>query len=170
MRRPPTYGVLVTVLAVLMTLLLSSCGSAGTATPTSTRLPDATLKPLRDAGHPASLRDLRGPMVVNLWANWCKPCRRELPIYQQFHARNPEVKVLGVDWMDPARGKALALADRAGLTYPLVVDQDRKIPGQALPKLIMLDAKGRIVFQEYVEIKSLAQLDSLVRTHLKVHL
>ncbi len=160
------------VFAAAAAMLLAAClaGCSTAEKQTEARLPDVTLPPLRTSDHPATLGDLKGPLVVNLWANWCKPCRRELPIYQQFHARTPEVKVLGVDWMDPARGKALALADRAGLTYPLVVDQDRKIPGQALPKLIMLDAKGRIVFQEYVEIKSLAQLDSLVRKHLKVHL
>lgn len=154
--------------AALVTVALAGCG--GTERKPDALLPAVTLAPLRTTDQPAALRDLRGPMVVNLWANWCKPCRRELPIYQQFHAQHPDVKVLGIDWMDPARDRALALADRAGLTYPLVVDRDRKIPGQALPKLILLDPHGRIAYQEYVEITSLAQLEGLVRKHLGVTL
>ncbi|MDQ6641514.1 MAG: TlpA family protein disulfide reductase, partial [Actinomycetota bacterium] len=80
-------------MAFLVGLLLTSCG--GVAAKKETRLPDATLGALRKSDRPAKLRDLRGPMVVNLWANWCKPCRTEMPIYQQFHQKHPAVKVIG---------------------------------------------------------------------------
>lgn len=153
------------VLALVVALLVSGCG--GVAAPKVARLPDATLQPLRESGKPARLSALRGPMVVNLWANWCKPCRREMPIYEEFHHKHPDVPVLGVNWEDPARTKALEVADKAGVTYPLVVDYRPVIAGKGLPKLILIDTQGHIAFQDYVEIKSLPQLEALVHEHLK---
>jgi cytochrome c biogenesis protein CcmG/thiol:disulfide interchange protein DsbE len=153
--------------------VLLAASVAGCSTPEKkpeTRLPAATLAPLRTSDAKASLRDLTGPMVVNLWANWCKPCRKEMPILQRFHLRHPGVKVLGVDWQDPNREKALAFAAEAKVTYPLVVDDRPVLRAQGLPKLILLDENGRIAFQEYVAITSLAQLETLVRKHLGVTL
>jgi cytochrome c biogenesis protein CcmG, thiol:disulfide interchange protein DsbE len=156
-------------LLVAALLLLAGCGGAGI--PKATRLPDVTLKGLTSTSRATNLRDLRGPMVVNLWANWCQPCRREMPIYQKFHTAHPGVQVLGVNWRDPARDKALAVARETGVTYPLVVDKDGSVlEARGLPKLIMIDAKGRIAYQAYVEITSRKQLEDLVHTHLGVHL
>ena len=55
------------------------------------------------------------------------------------------------------------------MTYPNVADvQGRSMRIAALPKIVLLDAQGHIAYQAFVEIKSLGQLESLVRTHLKV--
>ncbi|MEN0070309.1 MAG: TlpA disulfide reductase family protein, partial [Propionicimonas sp.] len=46
-----------------------------------------------------ALSGLRGPMVINLWAQWCLPCRKEAPVLQSFHAaRGDEVALLGIDY------------------------------------------------------------------------
>jgi hypothetical protein len=50
------------------------------------------------------------------------------------------------------------------------VDSRPEIRAQALPRLVLVDRTGRIAFQEYVEIKSLAQLEQLVEKHLGVTL
>lgn len=159
--------VLAIVVALLAVPVLAGCGGAAAATKVS-RLPDASLSGLRDSDKPVNPRDLRGPMVVNLWANWCTPCRREMPLYEKFHSAHPGVKVLGINWRDPARSKALAVARETGVTYPLVVDPGDVVPGRVLPQLILLDEKGHIAYQAYVEIKSLAQLEGLVHKHLGV--
>ena len=159
----------VAVLAAAL-LLLSGC-SASTdagAKKKAERLPDATLQPLGD-GKPLDLAGVRGPMVVNLWASWCAPCERELPLYQAFAKKYAgTVDVLGVDWQETRKEKARAMARRAGVTYPLVSDPDGKVRTQALPKLILVDPEGRVAHEEYVEITSVAQLERLVETHLKV--
>ena len=132
------------------------------------RLPDVTLQPLDD-GKPLDLAGVRGPMVVNLWASWCGPCERELPLYQAFAKKHAgTVDVLGVDWQETQKEKARALARRSGVTYPLVTDPDGKLRTQALPKLILVDREGRVAHEQYVEITSVAQLERLVETHLKV--
>lgn len=161
------------VLAVLALLAFAAgCAQeAGTPTPgPSDRLPDVSLSSLT-GGDAVDLGALRGPVVVNLWAQWCEPCKRELPIYQQFYARHgTAVQVLGVDWQDTQPDAARALAAKSGVAYPLVVDGEPEIRAQALPKLLLVDDRGRIAYQEYVEIKSLGQLESLVEKHLGVSL
>ncbi|MGY2877146.1 cytochrome c biogenesis protein CcmG, thiol:disulfide interchange protein DsbE [Marmoricola sp. URHA0025 HA25] len=159
-------------LALVVALLATGC-SSGTPAPTagpSDRLPEVSLASLT-GGAAVDLGRLRGPAVVNLWAQWCKPCRRELPIYESFYQRHhAQVSVLGVDWQDVQAGRARQLAKDSGLTYPLVVDREPAIRGRFLPKLVLVDADGRIAYEEYVEIKSLAQLEALVEKHLGVTL
>ncbi|MBW8752046.1 MAG: TlpA family protein disulfide reductase [Propionibacteriales bacterium] len=136
----------------------------------SGRLPDVSLASL--TGGPAvDLGKLRGPAVVNLWAQWCTPCRRELPIYESFYQQHHAVvSVLGVDWQDTRPDDARSLARTSGVTYPLVADTEPEIRGRFLPKLVLVDADGKIAYEEYVEIKSLDQLEQLVEKHLGVRL
>jgi cytochrome c biogenesis protein CcmG, thiol:disulfide interchange protein DsbE len=157
--------------AVASALLLAACSSAPSRpTPPDDRLPAVTLASLT-GGSAVDLARLRGPAVVNLWAQWCVPCKRELPIYQQFFARHgTAVSVLGIDWQDTQPERARRLASRSGVTYPLVVDREPEIRAHLLPSLILLDAEGRIAFQDYVEITSLDQLEQLVEKHLGVTL
>jgi thiol-disulfide isomerase/thioredoxin len=156
--------------ALAVALLVAGCSSSPAKRVEPDRLPDVTLASLT-GGDPVDLGELRGPAVVNLWAQWCTPCKRELPIYQEFFARHGgTVGVLGVDWQDVLTDKARALARRSGVTYPLVVDGEPKIRARVLPKLVLVGTDGRIAYQEYVEIKSLAQLERLVEKHLGVTL
>jgi cytochrome c biogenesis protein CcmG/thiol:disulfide interchange protein DsbE len=158
----------VAVLAVVV-LLLSGCSlSKQGGAAAVTRLPEATLQPFGD-GQPVDLADLRGPMVINLWASWCGPCRDELPQYQAFSQKYAgKVDVLGIDWQDTRTDKARALIRQTGVTYPLVTDPGGRLHNKYLPKLILIDAKGKVAFEKYVKITSVAQLESLVQQHLKV--
>jgi thiol-disulfide isomerase/thioredoxin len=154
------------VVVELLAGLLSGCGSATPQATSSDRLPDVTLRPL-DKGSSVRLSELRGPMVVNLWASWCTPCRKEMPLYQAFARRHAKgVKVLGIDFQDTRADAARALARRSGVTYPLLADPSGRLHAVGLPKLILLDRKGRIAHQEYVEITSVGQLERIVSRHL----
>lgn len=131
-------------------------------------LPAATL-PCLGGGRDVDLAELKGPLVVNLWAQWCGPCRAELPHYQSFSEKYAgRVDVLGVDWNDTQPERALQLAKETGVTYPLVADTEPVIRGQVLPRILLVDAEGDVVHDEAVEITSVAQLEGLVREHLGV--
>jgi hypothetical protein len=65
---------------------------------------------------------------------------------------------------------ALELARDSGVTYPLAVDFDRKVRTSALPTTILLDRRGRIVFQEPMVIGRVLDLESLVRENLGLDL
>ncbi|MGZ4464282.1 MAG: TlpA family protein disulfide reductase [Nocardioides sp.] len=149
-------------------------GSAGAA---DGGLPAVTL-PCLGGGTSVDLSTLRGPMIVNLWASWCGPCRRELPIYQRFFADHGDrVGVLGVDYQDVQPQAALELARASGVRYPLLADPQSALDGRApfphlqgLPFVALVDADGGVVYREFAEITSEQQLVDLADAHLGTHL
>lgn len=138
-------------------------------------LPDVTL-PCLGGGPDVDLAALRGPLVVNVWASWCGPCRDELPLYQRFAEQYAgRVAVLGIDFNDTQPRAALELARDSGVTYPLVADPDSAVSGpppglvpRGLPMVVLVDADGRVVHREAREITDVAELEELVATHLGV--
>jgi cytochrome c biogenesis protein CcmG/thiol:disulfide interchange protein DsbE len=157
------------VALVATLLLLAGCGSStDVEKPASDQLPDVTLASL-GAGKPLDLGSIQGPAVVNLWASWCGPCKRELPHYAAFAKKYAgKVDVVGIDFQETRPSAARDLARKSGVTYPLYADPDGKLRAVGLPKLILVDRDHRVRYQEYVEIKSLAQLEKLVDQHLGV--
>lgn len=153
---------------VVAVLLLTGCSS--TEKVRSDRLPDVSLADLH-GGPSVALRDLRGPAVVNLWASWCLPCKRELPIYATFARKHAgTVSVLGVDFQETDGDAAAALVKASKVAYPVVTDPDGDLHAIGLPEILLVDKDGRIAYREYVEIKSLAQLEGIVEKHLGVAL
>jgi cytochrome c biogenesis protein CcmG, thiol:disulfide interchange protein DsbE len=76
--------------------------------------------------------DLGGrPLVLNVWASWCGPCRAEMPALQQVYLKaKDQVGFLGLDSRDVVDA-ARRFAAQTGVTYPLAADPD----GQAAAKL-----------------------------------
>ena len=96
------------------------------------------------------LSDDGRPLVVNLWASWCTPCRREIPEFSQVAEANPDVAFIGVA-VEDARGPAEAFAAEVGASYPLGIDEDLTIkngyPFIGLPVTYMIDAAGVVTRQ-----------------------
>ena len=137
-------------------------------------LPDITLSCL-GGGQDVDLGSLRGPLVVNLWAQWCGPCREELPYYQRLHVEAGDVvDLIGVDYQDTQPGAALEMAAAAGVTYPLLADPGAalRVPlkVRGLPGVVFVDGDGKVTHVEYVVIRSYDQLQDLVEEHLDVTL
>ena len=138
----------------------------GTSTPAADGLPSGKL-PCLGGGPGVDPATLRGPLVVNLWASWCGPCRQEMPILQSFHEEYADrVPVLGIDYEDPQTVAALELVQKTGVTYPLLADPQATFALRGLPYLALVDKDGKVVHREYVELKSKDQLVDLVNEHL----
>ncbi|HZD80985.1 MAG TPA: TlpA disulfide reductase family protein [Actinomycetota bacterium] len=152
--------------AILIVLCLGagSCASsppaAGSAIPsrpasnatTAALLPvDALSLPTFDVDRYRQLIDqLRGtPVVVNIWASWCGPCREEAP-HLAAAARHlgASVQFLGVDILD-SRTSARSFIERYGWTYPSLFDETGAIRDQlgliGQPATVFYDATGRVV-------------------------
>jgi len=130
-------------------------------------------------GAPGSvdLSTLRGPMVISVRASWCAPCRRELPVLQDFAERHAEeVQVLGIDYADRQTSNAGELLVETGASYPQLADPGGELEGAdsvrvpGLPGLVLVDAEGRVVHQEFRELEGRADLERLVGEHLGVSL
>jgi cytochrome c biogenesis protein CcmG/thiol:disulfide interchange protein DsbE len=93
------------------------------------------------------LERLRGfPVVINVWAAWCGPCRQELPVFQEVSvAQGKRVAFLGVDVRDN-RGEAEELLREIPVSYPSVEDPDGRIYQdyrlQGVPATIFYTAEG----------------------------
>ncbi|MCW2848569.1 MAG: Redoxin domain protein [Marmoricola sp.] len=155
------------LLAALVAVLLLATGcSAEKKASSPDALPDVTLKSF-DNGPSLDLSTLKGPVVVNVWASWCGPCRKELPYYQAFAQKYAgKVKVVGVDFQDTQKGQAQELIRQTGVRYPLYEDPEGAVRVRGLPQVLLVDAHGRVTYRNYVEITSVAQLEKLVGKHL----
>ena len=127
--------------------------------------PDVEMKTLE--GEKVRLSELRGKTVLlNFWASWCGPCRRELPGLEKIHAdlKYKGLVVLGVN--DEGKGAAKKYATAAGLTFETLDDSGRKAHGlyrvKAIPSVFLIDPEGRIV-----KFFRGAQDESTLRTALK---
>jgi len=106
------------------------------------------------AGHTRTLADWRGRTVlVNLWATWCAPCRREMPALDSLQARlggpNFEVVAVNIDTRDPE--KPLAFLKEVGVTHlayysddSAQVFEDLKTAGKAfgMPTTLIVNRDG----------------------------
>lgn len=89
-----------------------------------------------------------GPVLLNLWASWCEPCKREFPALSQYADLNPDVTVVGVavqDRLEPAREFAQEMAP----SFLVGLDSDGSVrdafPSFGLPATFLIDADGTVV-------------------------
>jgi thiol-disulfide isomerase/thioredoxin len=91
------------------------------------------------------------PIVVNVWASWCGPCRFEFPTLQKLSAAyGKQVAFLGVDNQDSGAGAETFLAE-APLSYPSYTDPDKGIAEEigatlGLPDTAFYDRQGKLVY------------------------
>lgn len=136
-------------------------------------LPNVVL-PCLGSDASVNLAHLRGqPLVINLWAEWCPPCREEAPALAAFARRSAgKVAVLGIDYTDPRPDLAIEFARAAGWTYPHLVDSAgvlksrMAIPG--IPVTLLVAPDGRIVYRRTGPVASADELASLVKEYLGV--
>jgi cytochrome c biogenesis protein CcmG/thiol:disulfide interchange protein DsbE len=98
----------------------------------------------------ATLASLRGkPALINFWASWCDPCRKEAPELERFNrSLHGAAGLVGVDYTDES-GAAKEFIRRYGWTFPVLADPDgiygARYRFSGLPTTIVLDSRGRIV-------------------------
>lgn len=117
------------------------------------------------SGRQIEPRSLAGrPFVINLWATWCPPCRRELPMLAEVAARS-EVPIMLVNQAETASQVKLYLAETGVPGESVALDATgemmRRIEGGALPTTLFINARGEVVETHMGEISRAALLDQI---------
>ncbi len=185
MTRRPTLFIALIALA-LTALAAAGCGSsnddgAGSKPPDYKRLlagapaPLATLHeqanellPGGTEAYEKRIASLAGyPVVTNVWASWCDPCRVEFPVLQKLSARyGKRVAFLGVDSQDDADA-AKTYLEGMPVPYPSYSDPDEQIAsaigGRGLPNTAFYDREGDLCYLKIGQYPDTAELEADVR-------
>lgn len=174
--------------SILVALLLIAAGAAGFLVQKNLSTPDAAPAPeaqsalteAPSARFALSLPDLDGKQrqisdwdgesrLVNFWATWCAPCRREIPVLKQLQSEKSEkyIQVIGVAVDFPE--EVIAFAEEAEFNYPVIIGQEEAMAaaestGVAYPGLpfsILLSADGDTVKTHIGEIHA-EQIERIV--------
>ena len=151
--------------SLLLWAALSITGAASAAPP----LPEMShtltaLKPAKAAknftlpdldGKPHKLTDYRGKVVlVNFWATWCPPCRREMPSMERLSQRlkdQPFVILAINEQEDPEQVFVFTGQLDPAPTFPILFDRDSKVANAwgvlGLPASFIVDQQGRVVYR-----------------------
>ncbi len=129
------------------------------------RLPHFVLNDI--AGEPRNIHEWSGPLLLNFWATWCAPCRREIPLLQALHADRAGIQVIGIA-IDRQTDVESFLGEY-GVTYPNLVGQEDALEvselfglaGLGLPFSVLTGADGHVLTVHIGEIDA-AQLAEMV--------
>lgn len=134
-------------------------------------IPVGPLEPITSAEFDGILVGLRGtPVIVNVWASWCAPCRTEMPLLERAaRTFDGRVAFLGVASRD-ARDDAQEFLDDIGVTYPNVFDATgdvrKALSLRGFPTTYVFDTDGKLlrsIVGGVSEQQLAAQLEDLTR-------
>lgn len=119
------------------------------------------------SGDPVQLNTFIGhPVVLNLWATWCAPCRRELPMMTTYDKQNPGVTFLFVNQKESATQITQFLETQHLSLKHNLLDKRGSLPNifhsLGLPTTLFFNADGKLIKTQIGEISSLDLFNTLV--------
>jgi cytochrome c biogenesis protein CcmG, thiol:disulfide interchange protein DsbE len=144
------------IVAIVAISVTAGNGSSASASRQDRAAPGFSVTALGNTGRQISLSQYAGkPVIVNFWASWCEPCKKETPLlarwYKQQHGK---VNLIGLDENDTA-ASALKFARGSDVTYTLGFDPLIKVAdaygveGAGIPQTFFLNARHQIVDHVY---------------------
>ena len=122
-----------------------------------TRLPEIALR--NAAGETVQLADYKGgPLVINLWATWCPPCRREMPVLESAQQQRPDLTFLFVNQAESMQSVATFL-ETQGLSLSNVLFDgggrlSQAVGSMALPTTLFYSPEGRLLGSHLGELSN----------------
>jgi cytochrome c biogenesis protein CcmG, thiol:disulfide interchange protein DsbE len=136
-------------------------------------LPDVVL-PCLGGGREVRLAGLRGkPMMINVWAQWCEPCREEAPYLAGVaKADNSDLMIVGIDHADPRPDLAIEFAHLSAWTYPQLADPDVVLRAELQitgpPQTFFIRPDGTIAYRHAGPFSSANEIRDLAQKYLGV--
>jgi peroxiredoxin len=101
------------------------------------------------AGKEWKFSDLRGKVVlVNFWATWCPPCRKEMPDLETLHERFQSKGLVVLAISDEEAAKVAPFTRERGVTFPVLLDPGRKVHEafivEGIPHSFVYDREGKL--------------------------
>ena len=133
--RPMAHPIFLWLGLLLLSLSLTSCGR------------HETTYSLTD-GTKLQFSELKGRVVfINYWAEWCKPCRTEMPELNTFQKEwHDRAQVLAVNYDSVTGDQLIAQAKAMGINFPVLTTDPRQqfgvTPSGALPETLVIDTQG----------------------------
>jgi len=131
---------------------------------------DFTLTDLQ--GRAWRLSDLRGKVVLlNFWATWCPPCRKEMPDLESLYRRFKDQGLVILAISDEDAAKVRPFVTERGVSYPILLDPGRKVNTlfaiEGIPKSFVYNRDGKLV-AEAIDMRTQKQfLELLLRAGLQ---
>jgi len=125
---------------------------------------DFTLRDLQ--GKSWHLRDFKGKVVlVNFWATWCPPCRKEMPDLQALYDKYKDQGFLILSISDEEVAKVSPFIAERKITYPVLLDPGRKVNDafviEGIPKSFAYDREGKMVAQS-IDMRTRSQFQQML--------
>lgn len=125
---------------------------------------DFTLSDLQ--GKPWHLRDLAGKVVlVNFWATWCPPCRKEMPDLQALYDKYKNRGLVVLSISDEEETKVTPFIAERKITYPVLLDPGRKVNEafvvEGIPKTFVYNRAGTLVAQS-IDMRTRGQFQQML--------
>jgi len=143
---PRLLGSLVVASALMAMPVVTGSAAGGAA------VPAAGFSLASRTGEPVSLAGLKGQVVlINFWATWCGPCRKEMPLLEQIQKKYAPLgfTMLGVNVEEDTRLMDAFLKD-VPVTFPILLDPANGVSKlynvAAMPSTVIVDRKGNVRF------------------------
>jgi thiol-disulfide isomerase/thioredoxin len=163
----------------MLGLILIGAASAGIASaasvaPLASGTPAPAFQLGSADGRAVDLVGLKGKVVmINFWASWCGPCRKEMPILEQLNKqyRGKGLTLIGVN-VEPDSKAAMNWLKETPVSFPILFDTDSKVSKlyqvAGMPNTVILDRKGTVRYihrgyQAGAENEYLDQIRQLIR-------
>jgi cytochrome c biogenesis protein CcmG/thiol:disulfide interchange protein DsbE len=150
-------------LAVLI-MIATAAAACASAREEATPAPEFSLQDLQ--GNSLSLSSYKGKvLILNFWATWCPPCRREIPDFIEAYRdlKDKGLEILGISVDDLSAEALRDWTQKAGMNYPVAMATAKIIadyqPGEFIPATIVIDRRGRIRYRQ----SSLMDKETLLR-------
>jgi len=143
------------ILFIFFTLTLSTCVLAGTPgeVKIGDHLREATLQGLN--GKTVKFSDYRGkPLIINVWASWCGPCRSEMGSLERLANRynGKEFNLIGISTDDNGNAAA-AFIKKSDISFDNFLDNnvflENMLGANTIPLTVLVDANGRVLQKAY---------------------